>query len=171
MKLQSLFFLCTFLPIISFAQKSQINFWEFSPEAVVITYRTYLDKKVIKESSVTIPKVSSNSFELDGEPVYILNDTIAQFPGGHVKALNFVMENMKWPQKWRNWCISYSAYVCFIVEKSGEITHIGLMRQGIYDLDINAMKVISEMPNWIPAKIDGNNVRSIFIFPMRFRLE
>lgn len=171
MKLQPLFIICIFLPLFSNAQKSQINFWGLQPETVVITFRTYFDKEVIKEKNITIPKDNPNSFELDGEPVYIIPDTFAQFPGGDMEALRFISENIKWPPKWDHWCISYSVYVCFIVEKNGEITHIGLRRQGYYELDIMGMKVIEKMPNWIPAKVNGKNVRSLFTIPIRFRLE
>ena len=169
MKLQTLLFLCTFLPIFATAQKSQINFWKFNPEDVIITYRTYLDKEVIRESSVTIPKNSPNSFELDGESVYIIPDTFAQFPGGDLEALRFISKQLEWPN--REICGNFRVYVCFIIQESGEITQIGLRRQGYYDFDINAIKVVSKMPNWIPAKVNGKNVSSLITLPIRFRLE
>ncbi|MDI6833957.1 MAG: energy transducer TonB, partial [Bacteroidales bacterium] len=67
--------------------------------------------------------------------------------------------------------ISGTVYVQFVVEKDGSISDIKVVR-GIGGIcDEEAVRVITKMPNWIPAKQKGIPVRSYYVIPIAFVLQ
>ena len=58
----------------------------------------------------------------------------------------------------------------FIIEKDGSITNVKIFEGVDNDIDNESIRVIKKMPEWIPAKFGGKNVRSYFNLPITFRL-
>jgi TonB family protein len=61
-------------------------------------------------------------------------------------------------------------FVKFVVERSGEITNIEVIKGFDEECDSEAVRVISMSANWIPAKKDGRDVRSAYTLPVAFKL-
>ena len=66
--------------------------------------------------------------------------------------------------------IEGKVYVQFIINKSGNITHITLMKSTDELLDKEALRVVSKMPDWKPGIINNKVVSSIKILPINFVL-
>lgn len=59
-------------------------------------------------------------------------------------------------------------YVKFIIDKTGKIINPEIVK-GIDEFtDENALKIVREMPNWIPGKNNGENVNVLYSLPIKF---
>ena len=61
-------------------------------------------------------------------------------------------------------------FLAFVVEKDGSITNVRVERGVSIDLDREAKRVVSLMPNWIPAESGGKFVRCRARLPISFKL-
>ncbi|MDG2369321.1 MAG: energy transducer TonB [Flavobacteriales bacterium] len=62
-------------------------------------------------------------------------------------------------------------YVQFVVFKDSSIKDVRVIKGYHSDLDKEAVRVIKNMPNWIPGKQKGKAVNSKFTIPISFKLE
>jgi len=93
------------------------------------------------------------------------------FPGGEAERMNFLRSNVIYPQEAKEKGEEGTVYVKFIVEKDGKVTNAEVVRGVSPSLDAEAIRVISSMPNWTPAKDEnGNALRVYFNMPMKFIL-
>ena len=84
------------------------------------------------------------------------------------KLNEYIKNNLKYPADAFNKGIQGTVYVLFVVEKDGSITNVKI-RKGIHpDLDKEAIRVISNMPNWEPGKNKGVIVRTKNEKPVHF---
>ena len=58
----------------------------------------------------------------------------------------------------------------FVVDFTGAIKNVSVV-EGVYpDLNIEAKRVISNMPHWIPGQKDGRNINVAMKMPIQFQL-
>lgn len=84
--------------------------------------------------------------------------------------LQFVSENFEYPEKARQLKIQGRIIVEFVVEKSGEVSNIKILRSVDPWLDEEALKVIKSLPRIQPAKQRGAPVRMSFVVPLKIEL-
>lgn len=83
----------------------------------------------------------------------------AEFPGGLSKFTNYLIAETKYPEAELKEGLEGRVIVSFVVEKDGSITEVEV-KEGISPaLDKEAIRVISNSPNWIPGKQNGIPVR------------
>jgi periplasmic protein TonB len=118
---------------------------------------------------VPAPKPTSNP---EPPQIYEVVDEPADFPGG-VSAFNlFVKENLKYPENARKDKIEGTCYLQFIVSENGYISNVRL-KKGILnypECDAEAIRLVKSMPKWVPGKVNGKNVHSVFSLPIKFKL-
>jgi len=61
-------------------------------------------------------------------------------------------------------------FVSFVVEKDGSIQNVKVEKGVSSILDEEAMRVVRNMPKWIPAMKDGKEVRTSLTLPIVFHL-
>lgn len=61
-------------------------------------------------------------------------------------------------------------FVSFVVEKDGSIQNVKVEKGVSSILDAEAMRVVRNMPKWIPAMKDGKEVRTALTLPIVFHL-
>jgi TonB family protein len=95
------------------------------------------------------------------------------FPGGEMEMMKFIMNHVRYPDAEMNRGISGTCYVTFVVEKDGSITDVRVLRgvKGGLGCDIEAMRVIRQMPKWTPGTQLGKPVRVQFNLPIKFTLK
>lgn len=96
---------------------------------------------------------------------------LASFPGGGQGWINYLQSEMKYPKKAIKTGIDGTVFVQFIVSKDGSLSDIIVNKSVSKELDAEAVRVISAMPNWKPAREDGELVRSYFKHPITFKIE
>ena len=82
----------------------------------------------------------------------------------------YVKDNLKYPIIAADNGIQGSVIVQFMIGESGSISDVKVVRCVDPSLDREAIRIIKSMPNWIPAKSNGKNVRCKYTLPIKFKL-
>jgi len=77
---------------------------------------------------------------------------------------------MKYPKKAKEQGIQGRVYITFVVEPSGSVTNIQLLRGIGGGCDEEAIRVVKLMPKWEPGTQRGQAVRVQFNMPIKFSL-
>ena len=83
---------------------------------------------------------------------------------------NHIRKNFRYPEIAQEMGIQGRVYVNFIIDKDGSITNI-TMRGPDQNLEKEAERIISRLPNMTPGKQRGRPVRVPFSIPITFRLQ
>jgi protein TonB len=107
----------------------------------------------------------------DEKTVYDFVEQMPVFPGGDNEFFKFLSNSIIYPETAREKNIQGTVFVTFIVEKNGELSEIEILRGVQEDIDKEAIRVISTMPNWSPGKKNGKPVRVQCNLPLEFALK
>lgn len=102
--------------------------------------------------------------------VFSVVEQMPEFPGGTEELYKFLGENIKYPTQARENGISGKVFVNFVVEPSGAITNVKLLRGISGGCDEEAIRVVKMLPRWKPGKQNGKAVRVSFNLPVNFQL-
>ena len=97
-----------------------------------------------------------------------VDETQASFPGGKEALLYYLEETMKYPNV--EACVQGRVIVSFTVMKDGSLNDIKVERSLHPAFDEEALRVVKNMPKWIPGTLNGEIVEQKFFFPLNFRL-
>ncbi len=157
------------------------------PPAIAQDILTLVDTDVdieeveIKETEATEETVvdtrvfDSNATYGDGEAVeedipFAMMQDPPTFPGGEAKLLEWVHKNLQYPKIAKNRGDKGRVTVSFVIDKVGKVINGKIERGVSAELDAEALRVVSIMPNWTPGKQGGKTVRVKYILPITFRL-
>jgi TonB family protein len=94
-----------------------------------------------------------------------------QFPGGATKLFEYLAQNVNYPTEAEKANIQGRVIATFVVEKDGSISNAEVVKSVAPSLDAEALRVINAMPNWIPGKQNGKEVRVKYTVPISFHLQ
>jgi len=115
--------------------------------------------------------IIGNLWDIEGHEIPHFDYFIlAQFQGGESGMMNYLRNNIVYPKKSKRKGIQGRVIVGFVVEKDGSISDVKVWQGVNAELDKEAIKVVSGMPNWIPGTLDGEKVRVFYYLPIRFTL-
>lgn len=123
----------------------------------------------VKEQ-ISVSDVEIEPAIIKEDPVFTKVDVMPEFPGGDAKLLKFVNDNLKYPVEAQQKDIEGRVAVSFIVEKDGSRTNYQIERAVDPLLDNEAIRVLKEMPDFIPGEHQNKKVRVKYIIPVQFRL-
>ena len=95
----------------------------------------------------------------------------AGFPGGEKALRKYINKNIKYPQSAIDSAIHATTFVSFVVETDGSLTDIIVFRSLGSCFDKEAIRLVKEMPKWLPAENKGKPIRERFTVPIRFSPE
>ena len=87
-----------------------------------------------------------------------------------IPLLDYLRKNIKYPPICRENGIQGRVLVSFVVNKDGAIVEPQVVKSVNKQLDQEALRVISTMPNWKPGKQRGKPVHVKYTVPVNFRL-
>ena len=120
-------------------------------------------KVVSKEDPKPEPKSAS-------EQIYTAVEQKAVYPGGDAALLQWISSNIQYPTMAQEEGVEGRVIVQFVVEKDGSIGMVKIARGKHKDLDAEAVRVVKAIPEkFIPAKQNGQTVRSWFTLPVTFK--
>ncbi len=93
-----------------------------------------------------------------------------QFPGGDAALINFLNANIVYPQQAAQDKVEGKVVVQFTVKKTGKIDDVKVLRSARKDLDDEAVRVVKMMPDFIPAKQNGEVADMPYTIPVSFKL-
>ena len=106
------------------------------------------------------------------EEIFLVAEQQASFPGGIKKMYEFLSDNLKYPAVSRNNGSQGTAVLRFVVCKDGRLDQIMVLKSsGDAFLDNEAVRIVSSMPKWIPARQGGRNVSCWYNLPVKFSLQ
>ena len=108
--------------------------------------------------------------EPEEEEIFMVVEDQPEFPGGTAALLEYLRKNIKYPAICRENNIQGRVLVTFIVNKDGAIVEPEVVKSVNPSLDKEALRVISQMPNWKPGSQRGKPVRVKYTVPVNFRL-
>ena len=121
---------------------------------------------------VIAPPVEAPVVEEVEEEIFVVVESMPEFPGGAQEMMKFIAENIKYPVIAQENGIQGRVICQFVIEKNGSVTDIQVVRSsGDASLDKEAERVIKTMPKWKPGKQRGKPVRVKYTIPVSFRLQ
>ncbi len=116
----------------------------------------------------SIPKINPE----DENAVYHIIDANKKpiFPGGEKAMYDFIKENLKYPDVCQQIGAQGTAYVQFIVDKTGKIRD-AVVKNKVHSLLVaEAIRVVNVMPAWMPAEKQGKKINVRLTLPVQFKL-
>ncbi len=109
--------------------------------------------------------VAQNTTTVDKDNVYNISniDVKPDFPGGMQEFYKFIGKNYNIPNV-KN--LSGKVYMTFVVEIDGKLGDIKIIRDIGYGTGEEAIRVLSQCPNWIPGELAGTKVRVLYALPI-----
>lgn len=98
-------------------------------------------------------------------------DVEPSFPGGSQAMIDFIKQNIVYPDIAKGEEIYGRVYCSFVVEPDGKLTNITVDRSPNEVLSKEAIRVIELMPSWIPGESQGKKVRMKVRLPIDFKLQ
>ena len=129
-----------------------------------------LEKKEPASSDNTIIVDKGGTTKVDGNHIFQVVEEMPEFPGGMGECMKWIGQNVKYPKEAHDKGVQGRVLITFIVEKDGSITEPKVARGVSPALDAEALRVVSTMPKWKPAKQRGQVVRVKYTIPVMFRL-
>lgn len=123
-----------------------------------------------KDNITILRAVGDDSTVSDKEKVYQVVEQQPSFPGGREELFKYLAYNVRYPIDAAKNKIEGRVLVTFVVEHDGSISNVNVVNSVYPSLDKEAIRVVSEMPKWIPGKANGKTVRVKYTIPITFRL-
>ena len=130
------------------------------------------------------------------DPIFEVVEEPAQYPGGQAALMQYLAQNIRYPKISAENGVQGRVIVQFVIEKDGSLSNFKIVKDAkpVSDgitvnaqgttaegndipkeaygaLNIEALRVLRGMPNWIPAKQQGEAVRMKYTLPINFRLQ
>jgi len=144
------------------------------PEVVeVVEDEKIIDKPVLlldPELDIDIVIETEEEPEPIIEIVFDIVEETPEFIGGIEKLYEYLGNNIIYPQQAKDFSIQGKVFVQFVVWKDGTIRDVKVVKGTHKLLDKEALRVITNMPNWKPGKQRGKNVNARFTLPIKFRI-
>jgi TonB family protein len=94
---------------------------------------------------------------------------MAHFPEEEKVLLQFLSDNMRYPQSAEEEGISGRVIIRFVVDTSGNIKYPKILKHLHPALDKEAMRIIKLMPKWAPGIQYGEIADTYYILPVVFK--
>lgn len=103
--------------------------------------------------------------------IYDTPEVMPSYPGDMTECYMFVARQMHYPEEAEEKGIEGRVLIRFVVEKDGRLTNFEVVESPDPLLSDEALRVLKQMPKWIPAKNKGKDVRCRYSMPVMFRLK
>lgn len=97
-------------------------------------------------------------------------ERMPSFPGGASQLASYLSNETNYPYEAFNNKIQGRVIVTFMVERDGSISDAEIIRSIHPLLDKEALRVVNNMPKWIPGMQKGKTLRVKYTLPITFRL-
>jgi len=104
----------------------------------------------------------------DEKGIFQYVDEMPKFPGGEARMMSYLNRNIRYPVEAQEKGIQGVVVVRFVVDKTGEIKDVAVMRSLDPSCDEEAIRVVKAMPKWIPGKQNGKEIDVYYVLPIRF---
>lgn len=114
------------------------------------------------DENITAPGDEEVFSEVDERP-----DPVGGFPA----FVSYMQDNLAYPSEAKDQEVEGKVFVQFIVAKDGSISEVKAIKGIGHGCDTEAVRIISEMPDWKPGIKDGEPVNVRMVLPVNFELQ
>ena len=126
------------------------------PEVIVIVEdKVEIVDEAKIETTESDEKVAIEIEEESDEEFFMVVENMPEFPGGDAGLMKYIQNNVKYPPIAKEYNITGKVYVSFIVDKSGSVTDVKIVRGVDKSLDAEAVRVVKSLPKYKPGKQRG----------------
>lgn len=115
--------------------------------------------------SLNSGNMSNSSNDNNDKPV----EQFPSYPGGNEALESYLSKNMKYPTETEDKNVEGCVTVTFLVQKDGSVNNAFVIKSVSPYWDNEALRLINNMPKWIPAKSNGKNVSVLYNVPVKFK--
>ena len=105
------------------------------------------------------------------EEIPRLVEQMPQFPGGEAALMKYLSSHINYPTMAAENGIQGRVVVQFVVDKTGQIGEVKVVRSVDKDLDKEAVRVCKSLPKFIPGRQNGHAVSVWYTLPVNFKLQ
>ena len=116
------------------------------------------------------PPVDSTEFVMPTVPYRVVSD-MPEFPGGNEEIPPYLLKHVKYTEADRSIGIEGTVYVQFVVDETGQVTDVQVIRGVSHNLDRQVVKAVENMPRWKPGKQQGHAVPVYYITHVKFEIQ
>lgn len=120
------------------------------------------------ESAQPATELSSSVAKDDN--IYDKVELMPLFPGGDQALFSYLAANLRYPAVAEENGVQGRVILSFIVETDGSLSGITVIKSVDPSLDKEAVRLVRNMPQWMPGKQNGKTVRVKYTIPVTFRL-
>jgi TonB family protein len=106
----------------------------------------------------------------NNEKLYYYVEQQPQFPGGESKLMDFIANNLRYPEIDMRKGVQGKVIVQFIIDKSGEVRDPKILRSVSPTIDAEAIRMVNLLPDFVPGRQNGEAVSVKYILPISFKL-
>ena len=114
-------------------------------------------------------KIEEEEEDSDDE-FFMTVEEMPEFPGGDFGLMKYILKNINYPTIAKEYNITGKVYVSYIVDKTGTVTNVKVIRGVDKNLDEEAVRLVKSLPNYKPGKNKGRPARVMFTIPINFTL-
>ncbi len=130
------------------------------------------DKTVIQEAKneIVVEDKVERPVEVEHK-VFTSVEQMPQFPGGEAALMKYLQSHINYPPMAAENGVQGRVVVQFVVEKTGNIGEVKVVRNVDKDLDKEAVRVCKSLPKFTPGRQNGQAVAVWFTLPVTFKLQ
>lgn len=122
-----------------------------------------------RQDEVVIPQEGTP--EVEEETVYQAVEEMPEPPGGMGTLNSYLAKNIKYPEIAKRAGMEGKVVVRFIVDKNGKVKNPVVLKSMGAGMDEEAVRVISNMPDWTPGRQNGRSVSAFISVTVKFQLK
>ena len=105
------------------------------------------------------------------EEVFRSVEQMPQFPGGEAALMKYLQSHINYPPMAAENNVQGRVVVQFVVDKSGKVGEVKVVRSVDKDLDKEAVRVCKSLPKFTPGRQNGQAVSVWYTLPVTFKLQ
>jgi len=130
------------------------------------------DLEFSEDKAVTVMAFKDQEEEEEEYTPFVIVEDMPAFQGGDINNFRlWVQQNLKYPDVAAENGIQGRVIINFVVEPSGKVTNVKVVRGVDPSIDKEAVRVVSSSPSWKPGSQRGKAVRVQFTIPIIFVLQ
>lgn len=102
--------------------------------------------------------------------IYSSVEQMPLFPGGEAALVKYLDSHIQYPPEAKNNNIQGRVVVQFVVDKTGNVGEVKVVRSVAKDLDKEAVRIVKSLPKFTPARQNGQAVAVWYTLPVTFKL-
>ena len=118
-----------------------------------------------KAPTVTMNVVEDEQNATD-DKVFDVVENMPQFDGGMGALMQYLSHNIRYPEESD---VQGRVIVSFVIGKDGSISNAQVVKSLHPSFDAEALRIINNMPKWIPGTQNGKPVNVKYVVPINFR--